>query len=107
MQAGKLSRVIEIHGATFAVDDFGSPLPTWTRKATLRAEIVTAEASEFIRGWGVSEETAIVFRTRFLDGITMSDRVSFDGQHFNIKGVAPIGRRRGLELRCVATGGEA
>ncbi|EGJ21666.1 phage head-tail adaptor, putative [Cereibacter sphaeroides WS8N] len=105
MQSGKLARVIEIEGATFATDDFGTPIPTWSRKATLRAEIVTAEASEFIRGWGASEETAIVFRTRFLDGITMSDRVSFDGQHFNIKGVVPIGRRKGLELRCVAVDG--
>ncbi|WP_418904092.1 phage head closure protein [Cereibacter sphaeroides] len=100
MQAGKLVHVIEIQSLATSINEAGTPEQSWTKKATLRAELVTAEAEEFIRGWGASEETAVVFRARWLDGVTLADRVVFDGQAFNIKSVVPLGRRRGLELRC-------
>lgn len=107
MQAGKLVHVIEVQSLATTVNEAGTPAQTWTKKATLRAELVTEAAEEFIRGSGASEETAIVFRTRYLPGITLEDRVRFNGQSFNIKSVLPLGRRKGLELRCVSLSGVA
>ena len=43
----------------------------------------------------------MVFRVRFLDGITNAQRLIWNRQPFNIRQVTPIGRRKGLELRCV------
>ena len=43
---------------------------------------------------------AIVFRMRWLAGVTVVNRVVFDGKALNIRGVMEIGRRNGLELRC-------
>lgn len=104
MRAGKLDRVITIQRSTYEVDEYGTPVFAWTDLATLRAQIVQASTEEFIRGWGVSDETVIIFRTRFLDGVILADRIVYEGENHNIKEIKEIGRRRGLEMRCVRTG---
>ena len=105
MRAGKLDREITVQRATSTIDEAGTPTLTWADVATVRAQIVQQSTEEFIRGFGASEETAIIFRLRWLDGITAADRITYDERIHNIKEVTEIGRRRGLELRCVASGG--
>lgn len=102
MRAGRLDKLITIQRFTNTVDDYGTPIETWADVATLRAQIVQASTEEFIRGYGASEETAIIFRTRYLDGVTNADRIKYGPEpHLNIKEVKEIGRRNGLEIRCV------
>lgn len=102
MRAGRLDRTITIQRFTSAVDDFGTPVETWSDVATLRAEIVQASTAEFFRDEAPRDDTTIVFRTRFIAGITNADRVAYDGRLFDVKETKEIGRRNGLELRCVA-----
>ncbi len=105
MRAGKLDRTIRVD--TFddgAVDDFGTPTPGFTARATMRAQIVQSSTEEFIRA-GAEDETVIIFRTRYLDGVTTADRVHFEGEYFNVKETKEIPRRKGLELRCVRAPG--
>lgn len=106
MKAGKMAHVIEVQRATRTINDAGTPSTAWTRLATLRAEVVERSTEEFIRDGGAADEERIVFRTRFLEGITSDDRVTFDGQSYNIRELTRIGRRQGLELRCTALNGE-
>ncbi|OQM74710.1 phage head closure protein [Manganibacter manganicus] len=103
MRAGKLDRTISIERLTETVTPSGSVVTAWTNLATVRAEIVTQSASEFLTGFGEAEAGTIVFRIRYLAGITTADRVSYTGQAYDLKEVTEIGRRRGLELRAVAT----
>jgi len=103
MRAGRLDRTITLQRLTSAPDDFGTPVETWTEVATLRAEVVQASTAEFIRA-GAVDETVIVFRTRYLAGITNADRVVHAGAPFDVKETKEIGRRRGLEIRCVRSG---
>lgn len=106
MRAGKLDRTITIQWYDETnVDDYGTPSPDWKDRATVRVQIVQQSTEEFIRGFGASDETAIIFRTRWLDGVTNADRISYGGVLHNLKEVKEIGRRKGLELRCVAAGG--
>lgn len=105
MRAGKLDREITIQRSTHVIEEGGTPAFTWSDVATLRAEIVQASTEEFIRGWGASDETVIIFRTRYLAGVTLADRIVYGGVTHNLKETKEIGRRKGLELRCVATGG--
>lgn len=105
MKAGKMVHVITMQRMTATVNAAGTPVQSWADLATLRAEKVEQTTAEFIRGHGASDETVVVFRTRFLADLTTADRISFRGQVFNIKELSPIERRRGLELRCVATSG--
>lgn len=106
MRAGKLNRTITIQRFTSTVDDYGTPVEAWTDVATVRAQIVQQSTEEFIRGFGASDETVIIFRIRWLDTITNADRIAYGGINHNLKEVKEIGRRNGLELRCVASGGD-
>lgn len=92
--------VIEIQSAAVTVNDAGTPSSTWAKVATLRAEMVEQGTEEFLRGAGDTNVSALVFRVRHVDGITPTHRVSFDGTQYDIEQIVPIGRRKGLELRC-------
>ncbi|MBA3446764.1 MAG: phage head closure protein [Pseudaminobacter sp.] len=104
MRAGKLDRVITLQAYLAGEpDEYGNPgSPTWTTVATMRAQIVQASTEEYLRAYGESEETAVIFRTRFVAGIDTSHRVVYEGSNHNIKEVKEIGRRAGLEIRTVA-----
>ena len=99
IRAGKLDRVIVIERATETIDWLGVSRMTWTPLATVRAErIDPSSTDEANRSHGTSTETTITFRIRFLDGVTVADRIAYEGQHFDIKQLKEIGRRRALEL---------
>lgn len=102
MRAGKLDRSIAIERISETVADSGSVVTAWTNVATVRAQIVQQSASEFLTGFGEAENGTVIFRIRYLAGITTGDRITYEGTAYNIKEIAEIGRRRGLELRAVA-----
>jgi SPP1 family predicted phage head-tail adaptor len=104
MRAGNLDREITVQRFTSTVDDYGTPVETWIDLVTLRAQIIQASTDEFIRGSGASDETVVVFRTWWQDGITVADRIIHQGVVHNIKETKEIGRRAGLELRTLSYG---
>jgi SPP1 family predicted phage head-tail adaptor len=104
MRAGQLKETIILQRATTTVDASGTPLETWAELATIRAQVIQSTTEEFMRGWGSSTEAATIFRIRWRDGITLADRVSFKGRNFDLKEIRELGRRAGLDLRCLATG---
>lgn len=102
MRSGRLKEVIQIerqNGETLS--EAGTPKPIWDLLCTLRAEKVEQTSTEYIRNYGTLEEEVLIFRARFFEGITNADRVLWQGEKFNIKQLTPIGRRKGVELRCV------
>lgn len=101
MKSGKLIEVIQIQRATDGVNDYGTPVTAWATIATVRAERIDQTTEEFMRAFGASDEEAVIFRIRHLDGVSNADRVLWQGEPFNIRQVTPIGRRKGLDLRCV------
>ena len=101
MKAGRLTEEIRIERSTSTINEYGTPSTTWAKLAVLRAEKVEQTTTEYIRNFGASDEEVVIFRTRFLDGITNADRLIWKGDAFNIQSVATIGRRTGVELRCV------
>lgn len=100
MRAGLMDRSITIQRAATTIDDFGTPTDTWGDVVTVRAQQVQTSTDEYIRGYGASDETVIVFRTWWRNGITNADRIIYAGDAYNIKETKEIGRRNGLELRC-------
>lgn len=104
MRAGKMDRTITIESMTEVLDEFGNPIPTWTDLATVRAQIVQASTDEFIRAYGASAETVIVFRIRWRSDVTMDCRITYDGNVHDIIELKEIGRKRGLEIRCKGYG---
>lgn len=104
MKAGLLDRIITIERVTTTVDEYGTPVEGWTTVATIRAQRVKLTTEEFLRAFGSAQEAVAVFRIRHMDGLTLADRITCEGETFDLKGVKPIGRREGLELRCIASG---
>ena len=106
MRSGKLDAVILVRRPGEPVDDgAGNFIPGETTTiATLRAQVIQASTEEFIRAWGASSESVLIFRTRHLDGVLLSDLIRYDGDDYNLKEIKPIGRWRGLELRCYRSG---
>lgn len=100
MKAGRMVHVIEVQQATTAVSEAGTPVQTWAKFATLRAELVEQSTEEFFRAAGDTDVAAVAFRVRFVPGVTTTQRVSFDGQPYDIEQIVTIGRNKGLELRC-------
>lgn len=104
MRAGKLDKTIVIERFTSTVDDYGTVTEDWTDVATVRAQVIQSTTEEFMRSFGVSSETAIIFRIRNIEGLTTADRITYQGRHHDLKEVKELGRRAGLDLRCVAQG---
>lgn len=99
MRSGKLDRSITIQGFTNTVNDYGTPVSTWTDVGTLRAQIISSSTEEFLAN-GASDESVVIFRTRYLAGVSNSSRVLYEDGEYNVREVKEIGRRKGLELRC-------
>lgn len=104
MRAGDLTETITIERATTSLDANRAPVETWAPLATLRAGIVTASTEEFMRGRGAASETSIVFRIRFVDDLTLADRVIYYGDTYNLKDMRELGRARGLDIRVERAG---
>lgn len=103
MKSGKLNRLIVIQRATTTISPAGTPGSTWADHVTLRAEVIRLSTAEIIRGLGgAMDERSLIFRTRFVAGLTNGDRVAFDGRTYNIKEAIPIDHDRGLEIRAEA-----
>lgn len=100
MRAGRLDRQIIVQSFSNTVAPDGTPVESWTTLATVRAQIIEASTEEYQRAYGEGGNTAVVFRTRWLAGVTTTHRVQYEGRNLNIRETKEIGRRRGLELRC-------
>ncbi|MCB1522490.1 MAG: phage head closure protein [Rhodoblastus sp.] len=101
LRSGAFDRVVTIERMTTTVDDYGAPQQAWVPVIAVHAQLIQATAKEFIRDFGAASVATCIFRIRYVAGITLADRVVYDGGDYHIKEVAEIGRRRGLELRCV------
>lgn len=97
-----LDRFITIQRATEMKDDFGVVTEVWAPLASLRASLIQASTEEYLKAAGLQGDAAVIFRTRHLDGVTVKDRVMFEGVAHDIKELKEIGRRRGLEIRTTA-----
>jgi head-tail adaptor len=97
-----LVHTIVVERAAVTIGASGAPAETWTALVTLRAAVSQEATAERLADRGASDETSVVFRTRFFPGITPADRILFGGRPFNLLEVTPIGRDRWLDLRAIA-----
>lgn len=104
MRSGNFDREIAVQCSTTVIGDAGTPEITWATVATLRAQRIEATTDEYIRGYGASTERVMVFRTRYVDGVTGADQIVFEGEPFVIKQIKEIGRRKALEFRAERVG---
>jgi head-tail adaptor len=104
MRAGNLDRIIQIEQSSTALDLYGVPFTAWTLFATMRAQKLENAISDREGVRGDTTDDVITFRMRWLDGLTLEQRVTYEGQAFKIMSIKEIGRRVGLDVTCERVG---
>ncbi len=102
MRAGALDRRVTIERYTVTQDEYGEQIETWAPLAIVSAQVVQQSGREFLAAEQVQAEVRVLFRTRWIEGVQETDRVSYGDRLHNIQEVKELGRRDGLELMTVA-----
>ncbi len=105
MKAGELSEKIDIYRPTRSINSFGDiddRYEIWTEG--VRGKIThlgtpSAGASEFQDDDQEVGEMKAEFKCRWISDIRFDDVLIWNGGHFNIYSILPIGRREGMRLR--------
>lgn len=107
LQAGKMDRLImiETKGAD-TIDATGAVTENWSTLGPYRAEWVRQKDGDSVTSQTVREsgdvdsiEAIFTFKTRWIPGLTVVDRLQFEGREFDIIGLVEIGRHRGWEIK--------
>lgn len=101
MKAGPLDRRVTIQRVTLEDDGYGS-VEVWADLVTISAQVVQQSGREFLAAAQTQAEQRVLFRLRWIEGLTVLDRVSYGGRLHNIQDVKELGRREGVELMTVA-----
>ena len=102
MKAGLLDRRVMLQRRTVVYDDYGGEIEAWAELATVPAQVIEQSGREFLAADQIQAEKRVLFRLRWIEGVTVLDRVSHDGRLHNIQDVKELGRREGVELATVA-----
>jgi SPP1 family predicted phage head-tail adaptor len=98
MRAGQLDRTIELQSVATAPNSFGELVETWTTFASPAAAIVPTRGNERFTAQQLVGHAVTTFRIRYRTGLTVLNRIVYDGRQWDIHDVREIGRREGLEI---------
>lgn len=106
MRAGALDRRVTLLRPVDETGPAGEALVHWQTVAEVWGEKRELRGREYYAAAAVQAELDVVFRIRW-PGIAAHHpaprwRLRCEGRDYDIQAVAEIGRREGLELRCVA-----
>jgi len=107
MQPGKRDRLITFQRNGGAKDAFGGQLEAWAALTvgdwggSEWAEKQDVSDGERWKAGEIDAQVTTRFRTLWHDGtaaVLPSDRITLDGESYDISGIKEIGRKRGLEF---------
>lgn len=101
LKAGDLDRRIVIQRFTETRDEYNEPVRSWTTLATVSASYEPLSDAEVYRAGETIAEASARFVVRYsttLAGLNPKDRLTFDGDTWQILRVKEVGRREGLEI---------
>ena len=102
LAAGDLDRRITFERAIGTTDDLGGEVHNWGEHATVWAQVLPISDGERWRAAEVAASVTTRFRIRWGAGVTVEDRIAYDGRIYDIVGVKEIGRREGQEITAAA-----
>lgn len=98
MRAGELDRKVRLERFTTAPNDYGEPIETWVLIAEVWASRAVLSGREMYEGDRIAGEALYRFRMYYRSDLDTTCRIVYDGQNYDIKAVAEIGRREGLDV---------
>ncbi len=102
LRSGDMDRRIRIERASYTSNHLGEQIPTWDRLVTVWAQVLPISDGERWRAAEVAAHVTTRFRIRWGSGVTVTDRIVYDGRVFDISGVKEIGRHEGQEITAAA-----
>lgn len=102
MPAGRLDRRVTLQRPVEIQDSAGAVTLSWITDVTVWAGRRDIRAREFIAADTTIADTEAVFTIRWHSAVRVRWRLLENDRSYDITGIAEIGRREGLELRCVA-----
>lgn len=99
---GKLDRRITIQSATFADDTFGEEIPTFTDLVSVWAKVTPLKASEDFDAEQLTSRRTLKFKIRYRKDLNTENRISYQGDFYDILSITEIGRRCALEINAEA-----
>lgn len=103
MMAGPLYRRAVLQSASSTQGSAGDAVVSYTTVATVWASKRDTRGREFLAAGTTMAEIETLITIRYRSDVRPRWRVQMDSRNYDIEGVAEIGRRDGLELRCVAS----
>lgn len=98
MRAGRMDRRIVIQSVSRVQDASGEPLESWSTLATVWAAVSPIRGNErFVDSQEKAERTTR-FRIRYRSDVTADNRISYDGNIYDIEAVIELSRQEGLEI---------
>ena len=108
MNAGELDRRVTLQSYTTVRSALGDEVRTWSTLAAVWAKVIPVSGREFANTTLEQKltEKTLRFRIRWLASARKDTklRVLYDGEAYDVKHIAEIGRRVGLELVGVVQG---
>lgn len=103
MRAGKMDRrVTLLKWQETGRDALNTPIENWVAVATVWAQQRTERGAERFSAAQIAGAKVMTFHIRHRSDIGVKDRISYEGQVFEISDVRELGRRVGSEIDCVA-----
>jgi len=96
MRVGRMDRRITLQTNMPAQDAYGEPIEAWSDIATVWASVAPKSATERFESDQEHAQAQTEFRVRWRAGIDAADRITYNGQVYDITGVIELGRREGL-----------
>ena len=101
MRAGKLDRSIILQRFTSTLDAYNEPVLTWATLATRSASYEPLSDGERFRAGETAANASARFVIRYsteVATVNAKDRLTFDGDTYEIVNVKETGRREGIEI---------
>lgn len=103
MRAGKMDRrVTLLKFQEIGRDPLNTPIEAWVPTATVWAQQRPERGAERFTAAQIAGAKVMTFHVRYRADIGIKDRLSYEGQVFEISDVRELGRRETSELDCVA-----
>ncbi|MCK9497108.1 MAG: phage head closure protein [Dehalococcoidia bacterium] len=98
MRAGRLDRRITLQRFTATQDAYGEPIETWADYVTVWARVEPLRGRERFEAQREHAEVDTRFHLRYRDDLTVEDRITYEGDLYDIEAILETGRHEGLEI---------
>lgn len=99
MRAARLDKRITIQSRTEAQDSTtGETTYTWADVDTVWAEVQELRGREYFAARQVQSDIGVKFTIRYRSDVTVLNRISYGSRTYNIRHIATLGRKYGLEI---------